>query len=144
MWSLFPFRLFWRLLGFSYEFLFAKELDVKILSPSSWSHDFWTPQLVIWKMSCFAEPDPPIRLEKMEETTNRISLALEIQEESLRTKPGRSLGSCFLFNRGLISLCKWFQLICHLCVWGLSVLVELQAINTQYQLWRGWNGESET
>ncbi|KAF6724218.1 Sushi, nidogen and EGF-like domain-containing protein 1 [Oryzias melastigma] len=33
------------------------------------------------------KPDPPIRLEKMEETTNRISLALEIQEESLRTKP---------------------------------------------------------
>ncbi|XP_041862481.1 sushi, nidogen and EGF-like domain-containing protein 1 isoform X2 [Melanotaenia boesemani] len=34
-----------------------------------------------------AKPDPPIRLEKMEETTNKISLALEIQEEGLRTKP---------------------------------------------------------
>uniref|UniRef100_A0A3B4VL62 Sushi, nidogen and EGF-like domain-containing protein 1 n=1 Tax=Seriola dumerili TaxID=41447 RepID=A0A3B4VL62_SERDU len=33
------------------------------------------------------KPDPPIRLEKMEETTNKISLALEIQEEGLRTKP---------------------------------------------------------
>ncbi|XP_061593558.1 sushi, nidogen and EGF-like domain-containing protein 1 isoform X1 [Cololabis saira] len=32
------------------------------------------------------KPDPPIRLEKMEETTNKISLALEIQE-GLRTKP---------------------------------------------------------
>lgn len=42
-------------------------------------------------MSCLAEPDPPIRLEKMEETTNKISLALEIQEEGLRTKPGRCL-----------------------------------------------------
>ncbi|XP_047442765.1 sushi, nidogen and EGF-like domain-containing protein 1 isoform X2 [Mugil cephalus] len=34
-----------------------------------------------------AKPDPPIRLEKMEETTNKISLALEIQEEALRTNP---------------------------------------------------------
>ncbi|XP_069560144.1 sushi, nidogen and EGF-like domain-containing protein 1 isoform X4 [Brachyistius frenatus] len=33
------------------------------------------------------KPDPPIRLEKMEETTNKISLALEIQDEGLRTKP---------------------------------------------------------
>ncbi|KAE8294410.1 Sushi, nidogen and EGF-like domain-containing protein 1 [Larimichthys crocea] len=33
------------------------------------------------------KPDPPIRLEKMEETTNKISLALEIQEEGLSTKP---------------------------------------------------------
>ncbi|XP_034035125.1 sushi, nidogen and EGF-like domain-containing protein 1 [Thalassophryne amazonica] len=33
------------------------------------------------------KPDPPIRLERMEETTNKISLALEIQEEGLRTKP---------------------------------------------------------
>ncbi|XP_029938701.1 sushi, nidogen and EGF-like domain-containing protein 1 isoform X2 [Salarias fasciatus] len=33
------------------------------------------------------KPDPPIRLEKMEETTNKISLALENQEEALRTKP---------------------------------------------------------
>uniref|UniRef100_A0A3Q3WAJ4 Sushi, nidogen and EGF-like domain-containing protein 1 n=1 Tax=Mola mola TaxID=94237 RepID=A0A3Q3WAJ4_MOLML len=33
------------------------------------------------------EPDPPIRLEKMEETTNKISLALEIQEDGSRTKP---------------------------------------------------------
>ncbi|XP_028259487.1 sushi, nidogen and EGF-like domain-containing protein 1 isoform X2 [Parambassis ranga] len=31
------------------------------------------------------KPEPPIKLEKMEETTNKISLALEIQEE--RTKP---------------------------------------------------------
>lgn len=37
---------------------------------------------------CLAEPDPPIRLEKMEETTNKISLALEIQQEGLGTKPG--------------------------------------------------------
>uniref|UniRef100_A0A7N6BGB5 Sushi, nidogen and EGF-like domains 1 n=1 Tax=Anabas testudineus TaxID=64144 RepID=A0A7N6BGB5_ANATE len=34
------------------------------------------------------KPNPPIRLEKMEETTNKISLALEIQQEGLRTKPG--------------------------------------------------------
>ncbi|XP_029904625.1 sushi, nidogen and EGF-like domain-containing protein 1 [Myripristis murdjan] len=33
------------------------------------------------------KPEPPVRLEKMEETTNKISLALEIQEEGLRTKP---------------------------------------------------------
>ncbi|XP_020488730.2 sushi, nidogen and EGF-like domain-containing protein 1 isoform X1 [Labrus bergylta] len=33
------------------------------------------------------KPDPPVKLEKMEETTNKISLALEIQEEGLRTKP---------------------------------------------------------
>ncbi|XP_056132458.1 LOW QUALITY PROTEIN: sushi, nidogen and EGF-like domain-containing protein 1 [Lampris incognitus] len=33
-----------------------------------------------------AKPDPPIRLERMEETTNKISLALEMQEEVLRTK----------------------------------------------------------
>uniref|UniRef100_A0A3P8TUL4 Sushi, nidogen and EGF-like domain-containing protein 1 n=1 Tax=Amphiprion percula TaxID=161767 RepID=A0A3P8TUL4_AMPPE len=33
------------------------------------------------------KPDPLIRLEKMEETTNKISLALEIQEEGLKTKP---------------------------------------------------------
>uniref|UniRef100_A0A3Q4H8C9 Sushi, nidogen and EGF-like domain-containing protein 1 n=1 Tax=Neolamprologus brichardi TaxID=32507 RepID=A0A3Q4H8C9_NEOBR len=31
-------------------------------------------------------PEPPVRLEKMEETTNKISLALEIREEALRTK----------------------------------------------------------
>ncbi|XP_054916683.1 sushi, nidogen and EGF-like domain-containing protein 1 isoform X1 [Poeciliopsis prolifica] len=30
---------------------------------------------------------PPIRLEKMEETTNKISLALEIEEKALRTQP---------------------------------------------------------
>uniref|UniRef100_I3KT48 Sushi, nidogen and EGF like domains 1 n=1 Tax=Oreochromis niloticus TaxID=8128 RepID=I3KT48_ORENI len=35
------------------------------------------------------KPEPPVRLEKMEETTNKISLALEIREEALRTKPGR-------------------------------------------------------
>ncbi|CAG5861826.1 unnamed protein product [Menidia menidia] len=35
------------------------------------------------------KPDPPIRLEKMEETTNKISLALEIQEEGQRIKPAR-------------------------------------------------------
>lgn len=39
------------------------------------------------KMLLLAEPEPPIKLEKMEETTNKISLALAIQEE--RTKPGR-------------------------------------------------------
>uniref|UniRef100_A0A8C6TT76 Sushi, nidogen and EGF-like domain-containing protein 1 n=1 Tax=Neogobius melanostomus TaxID=47308 RepID=A0A8C6TT76_9GOBI len=33
------------------------------------------------------KPDPPIRLEKMEETTNKISLALQIQEEAVRTVP---------------------------------------------------------
>ncbi|XP_006790497.1 sushi, nidogen and EGF-like domain-containing protein 1 isoform X1 [Neolamprologus brichardi] len=32
------------------------------------------------------KPEPPVRLEKMEETTNKISLALEIREEALRTK----------------------------------------------------------
>ena len=45
-------------------------------------------------MFCLAEPEPPIRLERMEETTNKISLALEIQEEGLRTKPGR----CFFIE----------------------------------------------
>uniref|UniRef100_A0A3P8UNW3 Sushi, nidogen and EGF-like domain-containing protein 1 n=1 Tax=Cynoglossus semilaevis TaxID=244447 RepID=A0A3P8UNW3_CYNSE len=30
-------------------------------------------------------PEPPLRLEKMEETTNKISLALEVQEEGSRT-----------------------------------------------------------
>lgn len=49
----------------------------------------------MWTLShgrkCFSvtEPDPPVRLEKMEETTNKISLALEIQEDGSRTKPGR-------------------------------------------------------
>uniref|UniRef100_A0A7N9AM32 Sushi, nidogen and EGF-like domain-containing protein 1 n=1 Tax=Mastacembelus armatus TaxID=205130 RepID=A0A7N9AM32_9TELE len=43
---------------------------------------------------CLAGPDPPIRLEKLEETTNKISLALEIQEEGLRTKPGRCFVVC--------------------------------------------------
>lgn len=33
------------------------------------------------------KPEPPIRLEKMEETTNKISLALEIEEDSRRTMP---------------------------------------------------------
>uniref|UniRef100_A0A8C2XCD3 Sushi, nidogen and EGF like domains 1 n=1 Tax=Cyclopterus lumpus TaxID=8103 RepID=A0A8C2XCD3_CYCLU len=33
-----------------------------------------------------SRPDPPMKLEKMEETTNKISLALEIQE-ALRAKP---------------------------------------------------------
>ncbi|XP_053708828.1 sushi, nidogen and EGF-like domain-containing protein 1 isoform X2 [Synchiropus splendidus] len=33
------------------------------------------------------KPEPPIRLERMEETTNKISLALEIQDEGLQTKP---------------------------------------------------------
>ncbi|KAJ0065223.1 hypothetical protein NL108_006584, partial [Boleophthalmus pectinirostris] len=34
------------------------------------------------------KPDPPIRLEKMEETTNKISLALQLQEEEgVRTAP---------------------------------------------------------
>ena len=46
-------------------------------------------------MFCLAGPEPPIRLERMEETTNKISLALEIQEEGLRTKPGR----CFALKR---------------------------------------------
>ncbi|XP_028300564.1 sushi, nidogen and EGF-like domain-containing protein 1 isoform X2 [Gouania willdenowi] len=39
------------------------------------------------------KPDPPIRLEKMEETTNKISLALELQEESMRAK-SESLQDC--------------------------------------------------
>lgn len=49
-------------------------------------------------MSCFisAEPDPPIRLEKMEETTNKISLALEVQEEGSRPRPG----GCFSLVKG--------------------------------------------
>uniref|UniRef100_A0A671W0Q0 Sushi, nidogen and EGF like domains 1 n=1 Tax=Sparus aurata TaxID=8175 RepID=A0A671W0Q0_SPAAU len=34
-----------------------------------------------------SKPEPPIRLEKMEETTNKISLALEIQEDGSRAKP---------------------------------------------------------
>lgn len=34
-----------------------------------------------------ARPEPPVRLEKMEETTNKISLALQIQEEGSRPKP---------------------------------------------------------
>lgn len=46
------------------------------------------------KCFTFAGPDPPIKLEKMEETTNKISLALEIQEDSLRTKPGRCFAVC--------------------------------------------------
>ncbi|CAL8252359.1 unnamed protein product [Merluccius merluccius] len=37
-------------------------------------------------------PEPPVRLERIEETTNKISLALEVPEEGVRTKPGRSLG----------------------------------------------------
>lgn len=37
---------------------------------------------------CLAGP-PPIRLEKMEETTNKLSLALEMEEKALRTQPGR-------------------------------------------------------
>ncbi|XP_076009719.1 sushi, nidogen and EGF-like domain-containing protein 1 [Genypterus blacodes] len=36
------------------------------------------------------KPEPPIRLERMEETTNKISLALEIQEEGSRTTPDLS------------------------------------------------------
>uniref|UniRef100_A0A665UQD8 Sushi, nidogen and EGF-like domain-containing protein 1 n=1 Tax=Echeneis naucrates TaxID=173247 RepID=A0A665UQD8_ECHNA len=44
------------------------------------------------------KPDPPIRLEKMEETTNKISLALEIQEEELpqdcRSLPCLNGGTC--------------------------------------------------
>lgn len=39
-------------------------------------------------MFCLAEPDPPIVLEKLEETTNKISLALEIEEKGSRTQPG--------------------------------------------------------
>ncbi len=35
------------------------------------------------------EPEPPIKLEKMEETTNKISLALEIPEEATKSKSGR-------------------------------------------------------
>ncbi|XP_054644529.1 sushi, nidogen and EGF-like domain-containing protein 1 isoform X4 [Dunckerocampus dactyliophorus] len=33
------------------------------------------------------KPEPLVRLERMEETTNKISLALEIQEEASRTQP---------------------------------------------------------
>ncbi|XP_067085594.1 sushi, nidogen and EGF-like domain-containing protein 1 [Osmerus mordax] len=33
------------------------------------------------------KPEPPIKLERMEETTNKISLALEIQEEGSRRQP---------------------------------------------------------
>nr|XP_057928912.1 sushi, nidogen and EGF-like domain-containing protein 1 isoform X3 [Doryrhamphus excisus] len=33
------------------------------------------------------KPEPLVRLEKMEETTNKISLALEIQEEASQTRP---------------------------------------------------------
>ncbi|KAG7248971.1 hypothetical protein CRUP_009292, partial [Coryphaenoides rupestris] len=32
-------------------------------------------------------PEPPVRLERIEETTNKISLALEVPEEDVRTKP---------------------------------------------------------
>ena len=65
------------------------------------------------KTFCFAEPEPPIRLEKMEETTNKISLALEIQEEGLRRKPGRCFAVC---SSGChICLCNWSQLMCHTC-----------------------------
>ncbi|TRZ01643.1 hypothetical protein DNTS_012302 [Danionella cerebrum] len=34
------------------------------------------------------KPDPPIKFEKLEETTNKISLALEIPEESIKSQPG--------------------------------------------------------
>nr|XP_043900380.1 sushi, nidogen and EGF-like domain-containing protein 1 isoform X1 [Solea senegalensis] len=61
------------------------------------------------------KPDPPMRLEKMEETTNKISLALEIQEEGLRTKqpelpqdcrslPCQNGGSCV--NEGDAYVCN--------------------------------------
>lgn len=37
--------------------------------------------------SCLAEPEPPIQLQRMEETTNQIGLALERKEEE--EGPGR-------------------------------------------------------
>jgi len=37
-----------------------------------------------------AGPEPPVRLERIEETTNKISLALEVPED-VGTKPGRFL-----------------------------------------------------
>lgn len=54
-----------------------------------------------------AGPEPATRLEKIEETTNKISLALEIQE-GLRTKPGR----CFLLsNRSQLLWCSDYFLV---------------------------------
>ncbi|KAJ3599858.1 hypothetical protein NHX12_033812 [Muraenolepis orangiensis] len=34
-----------------------------------------------------SRPEPPVRLERIEETTNKISLALEVPEEGVRTQP---------------------------------------------------------
>lgn len=59
-------------------------------------HSFCIFYADLWEeMFCLAGPEPLIRLERMEETTNKISLALEIQEEGLKTKPGR----CFALKR---------------------------------------------
>ncbi len=69
------------------------------------------------EMFCLAEPDPPIRLEKMEETTNKISLALEIQEEGLSAKPGRCFAVCSnrwhicTYNRSQLVCCTYMRLM---------------------------------
>lgn len=75
-----------------------------------------------------AEPDPPIRLEKMEETTNKISLALEIQEEGLSTKPGR----CF---------CCLFQQVAHLhrLIYEMNVLLERDCSLVFHYVRCDWN-----
>uniref|UniRef100_A0A8C1EX78 Sushi, nidogen and EGF-like domains 1 n=1 Tax=Cyprinus carpio carpio TaxID=630221 RepID=A0A8C1EX78_CYPCA len=61
------------------------------------------------------KPDPPIKLEKMEETTNKISLALEIPEEvttsksessqDCRTQPCQNGGTCAQINESFSCNC---------------------------------------
>uniref|UniRef100_A0A8C2B612 Sushi, nidogen and EGF-like domains 1 n=1 Tax=Cyprinus carpio TaxID=7962 RepID=A0A8C2B612_CYPCA len=61
------------------------------------------------------KPEPPIKLEKMEETTNKISLALEIPEEATksksessqdcRTQPCQNGGTCAQINESLSCNC---------------------------------------
>nr|XP_020465574.1 sushi, nidogen and EGF-like domain-containing protein 1 isoform X2 [Monopterus albus] len=62
-----------------------------------------------------AKPNPLIRLEKMEETTNKISLALEIQEEGLKTKPAcqRVPHPCTRLYSETKSVPVWEDGVCH-------------------------------
>lgn len=107
-------------------------------------------------MFCFTGPEPPVKLEKMEETTNKISLALETQEEGLKTKPGE----CFsLFaSDGFFVVKPLLSSLFDLNVYEGAALVRQrriterkrevvkrrEAISTCYQLWVMWRIRAET
>lgn len=88
-------------------------------------------------LSFHSEPEPPIKLERMEETTNKISLALEIPEEVTKIKSGGCSFQCtisFILRNSnslqiLLWVCKLYFAIRIAASWSRnsqSVKVKLQ------------------